>query len=259
MCTIAVLHRVHPAFPVVIAANRDEFYHRPSTPPGPWPGLPGVIAGRDESKGGTWMGATRGGFFVGLTNQRTYQGAEPTLRSRGGVVRDLLAAGSTREAERYLARLDASQYNPFNLMFGDAAGMKVAYARPAGAVEVREVPPGVHVLPNDVLDSPAFPKAARAAALLAPLAGQDWPAQRDALARALGDHQRPPLDQIEQPPPGAPFSWVFAQLLGAVCIHTPAYGTRSATIAALQDGALAHYLFADGPPCTAPFVDCLDR
>jgi uncharacterized protein with NRDE domain len=257
MCTIAVLHRVHPEFPVIVAANRDEFYDRPASGPAPWPGEPGIIAGRDHSKGGTWMGATRAGFFVGLTNQRTYQPADPARLSRGDVVLRALRAGSRSAAERYLRGLDATRYNPFNLLFGDASGVSVAYARETREIGVFDVGEGVQVLPNDTLNAQNFPKAARAAALIAPHAGQSWPALREALARALADHARPPLASLEQDPPGAPFSWVLTQLLGALCIHTPTYGTRSSTLLALSPHGLAHYLYADGAPCVTPFVSCL--
>ena len=98
MCTIVLLHRVHPRWPVVIAANRDEYYSRAASAPevltrDPVP----VLGGRDARHAGTWMGATQRGFFVGLTNQRTLRPADASRRSRGEVVLEALRRGS-REA-----------------------------------------------------------------------------------------------------------------------------------------------------------------
>ena len=75
------------------------------------------------------------------------------------------------------------------------------------------------------------------------------------LRDVVASHERAPLESIAQPPANSPFSRELVCELDAVCIHTPTYGTRSSTIAALAPGRAAHYLFASGPPCTTPFDD----
>ena len=211
---------------------------------------PRIVGGRDELYGGTWMGATERGLFVGITNQRSYGLGASSLRSRGEVVLEALRAGDTGGVTRMLEALDPSAYNSFNLLYGDAAGLRVAYSRREGTrVEIEAVPDGVHVLPNDCLDSGVFPKVERARAL-APTSG---PVEE--LAAVLRDHDRPPLDQVEDPPAGSRFTRELVRELHALCIHTPAYGTRSSTIVALAPGRVARYLFADGPPCTAALED----
>lgn len=251
MCTIVALFGVHPSFPLVVAANRDEFYARGATPPEVVSGSPRIVAGRDLQSGGTWMGATARGFFVGVTNQRSYSGAVQGLRSRGEVALAALRAGTIDGTGALVHALDPSEYNAFNLIYGDARGLRVAYVRrePPG-VEVVSLPQGVHVLSNDRMGSTEFPKAGRAMSLVAPHIDAPWDALAPALHDALADHALPPLDAVPDPPPG---SWVdrpLVQQLQAICIHTPAYGTRSSTILALEDGRVAHYLFANGPPCT---------
>lgn len=259
MCTVVAIKDRHPTYPLIVAANRDEFYARPSTPPRLVHTSPRAIAGTDLVKGGSWMGANERGFFVAVTNQRTNGGTDPSLASRGTIVLEALARRDLGEVDALFASLDAREYNPFNAIYGDASTLKVAYARKnAREVAVSELASGVWVLPNDRIGSPEFPKAARASELITPHVEAPWEVLTAELARTLGDHTKPPLESIAEPPPGARFDRSLLRELQALCIHTPAYGTRSATIIALRPGAVAHYLFAAGPPCSTPFVDVTD-
>jgi uncharacterized protein with NRDE domain len=182
------------------------------------------------------MGATDGGLFVGLTNQKGSSALARGLRSRGEVVLEALAAGGVEAIERYLEGLKPSEYLPFNLLYGTAEVLRVAYVRPeAQRVRWEDVPRGVHVLPNDVLDSPALPKVARARGLAESLAHEPWPELAKGLQRLLADHALPGMDSL--------------------CIHTPGYGTRSSAIVALAPGRVAHYLASDTAPCQGPFRD----
>lgn len=255
MCTLVILHRLRADLPLVVAANRDELYARAATGAALIPGEPPILAGSDVSSGGSWMGATASGLFVGLTNQRTWRPG-PGPRSRGTVVLEALRSGSVAGVERLLASLDPTELASFNLFFGDATRALVAYVRrEEGSVELVELEPGLHVLPNDRLGSPEFPKIRRAEALAAPLVELPWPALASGLHGLLGDHSKPALAEVPLPPADAPFPHELVRELQALCIHTPLYGTRSATVAALSPGRVEHYLFADGPPCTTPLRD----
>lgn len=256
MCTILILRHVHPEWPLILAANRDELLDRPSSGPRLLPGSPRILVpGVDQARGGTWMGVTDSGFFVGLTNQRgsLAQGMAP--RSRGEVVLQALRAGKMEAVERYLDTVDPSAFNPFNLLYGDAHQLRVAYARPSGTLLREDVPEGIHVLPNDGLDSPALPKVARARLLAAEHSRRPWPELARRLQELLADHHLPPEEQLPEPPPGAPFSRALARQLQALCIHTPTYGTRSSTLVALAPGRLAHVLASEAPPCQGVFRD----
>lgn len=254
MCTILFLYRVHPEFPLVVAANRDEFYTRPTSGPRLLLRSPRVLAGVDLRGGGTWMGANENGVVVGLTNQRTWRDPDPSARSRGEVVAAALAARSSAAIVELLGGLDARHYNAFNLLFGDADALFVAYARPgARSVEIVPAPEGVHVLPNDRLGAPGFPKADRARSLAEPIARAPWPVLRSGLAALLGDHERPPFEAIVEPPPGAVLDRRAVWHNEQICTHGDAYGTRSSTLVALRAGSVAHYEYADGPPCLTPF------
>ncbi len=263
MCTILYLYGIHPAFPLIVAANRDEQHARPSQQPGWLPGEPSVLAGLDLQAGGTWLGATAQGLMVGLTNQRTYALPDPALRSRGEVVLQALRTRDARELHAQLRQLRPQEYNPFNLLFGDAGGLWVAYSRPERAeIEVEPAPVGVHVLPNDRIGAPGFPKAQRALELLgagSALRELSWAVLSQRLASVLADHCLPELARVPVPPAHSFFDHDAARRLQAICLHGEGYGTRCASIIALRPGELAHYLHAAGPPCRADFVELAQR
>jgi uncharacterized protein with NRDE domain len=266
MCTIVALHRVHPKYSLLVAANRDEMYARATSGPGvllesptsSWSGAgaPRAIGGRDLEKGGTWLGATRDGFLVAVTNQRSYGSRDDSLKSRGQLVIDLLATGSVRAARELLERTDAREYNAFNLLFGDGESLLVGYARrEAEAVAIEELAPGkTWILANDKIGSSEFPKTKRAAELAAPLSALDFPELATQARAMLADHEKPPIDEVPVPP-NSRFPRELLRELQALCIHTPAYGTRSSSLVAIGDHRVHRYLFADGPPCTTAFED----
>lgn len=259
MCTIVMLADVHPEAPLIVAANRDEYYHRRAT--GPQVLVDGptrVLGGRDEVRAGTWMGVTARGFFVGVTNQRTGRPADTSLRSRGEVVLAALTLGDTTAVERYVRALDGRAYNAFNLAFGDAGALRVAYVRrEEPLVTVVALPSGVHVLANDRLDSPDFPKAQRAARRVESetLRTRGWDALARSLMGVLADHEVPPEETLPPAPPGSLMPAALLRRLQALCVHTPVYGTVSATMLALAPGRVQRYLYADGAPCRASFRD----
>jgi uncharacterized protein with NRDE domain len=257
MCTVLILRHVHPEWPLILAANRDELYERPTSGPQLLPGSPRILVpGVDQVRGGTWMGVTDGGFFVGLTNQRGGNAQGPAPRSRGEVVLSALRARNIEAIERYLDMLDPAGFNPFNLLYGDARTLRVAYARQDQPRILREdVPPGIHVLPNDVLDAPELPKVARARMLAAEHVRKPWPLLSQALQQLMADHHLPDDAQLPESPPGTTYSREQARRFQALCIHTPYYGTRSSTLLALDPDRVAHCQVSEKPPCQHSFQD----
>jgi uncharacterized protein with NRDE domain len=258
MCTLVLLRHVHPQWPLVLAANRDEVYARPASGPEVLLDSPRAVGGRDLVRQGTWMGVTEGGLFVGLTNQRGSVNLVPAPRSRGEVVMRALAAGSVEGIERYLEGLRPSEYNPFNLLYGTAEELRVVHVRPESERMVsEEVPAGVHVLPNDVLDAPGMPKVARARRLAEAAARRPWPECVEVLRALLADHELPERVPEELLDEGVdtPELREWLRHLQALCIHTPGYGTRSSAILALAPGRVAHYLASDEAPCRGEFRD----
>jgi uncharacterized protein with NRDE domain len=161
----------------------------------------------------------------------------------------LLRAGNRERGRELLSGLDARQYNPFNLLFGDAGGLLLGYGRSdRAAIELAAVPEGVHVLPNDRLDSPDIPKVETIHRRLRG-SGELGPKElRARLADVLADTGLADPERVEAPPPGSPLSAELAHRLSAIAIETERYGTRSSAIVALQPGTCAGFWYADGPP-----------
>jgi uncharacterized protein with NRDE domain len=257
MCTILALVSVRADYPLIIATNRDEFFARPTRGPELLMRAPRAVGGRDALAGGTWMGVTDTGLFVGVTNQRTQAPPDPAKRSRGGVVMEALACGGAEAVRAYIAGLDGRAYNPFNLMWGGLDGLYTAYARSdTRELVVERVPPGIHVLPNDRLDSPDFFKVARAQSLLGDVASLPFEACVARLEQALQDRATAPLPAAEAPAEARGLPPALSAALSALAVVTPHYGTRSSTVTAFANGGLRHYRYADGPPGT-PFVDVM--
>jgi uncharacterized protein with NRDE domain len=256
MCTIIALRGVRADFPLVLATNRDEFYARRSAGPARILEQPSTVGGRDLEAGGTWMGVTAAGLFVGVTNQRTLVAPDRSKRSRGELVMRALAHGDVAQIRGFLAHEDGREFNAFNLMFGDARALYAAYGRSSQReIEVEPVPEGIHVLPNDRLDAPDFLKVERARHLLAAHVSAAWPELRARLAETLADGVVPPIEAIPNPPPESVLDRAFLARLAALCVRTPVYGTRSSTIVALTPGGVGAYWYADGPPDQTAFAD----
>lgn len=250
MCTIAILVGVTEP-PVVLGANRDELYARDTRPPQVL--APGVAGGLDAQSGGTWLAVNRNGQFAAVTNQRALDTPPPGLRSRGLAVKELAAASNQ---DGYVAAIDPRHYASMNLVWGDAERVSIAYLRRDGSREVQQLPRGVHVLCNDRIGADGYPRGDRLrTAIEAALRdGTSWDVLAPRLVRALGDHARVPLADV--PPSHLPAE--LARELTATCIHSEHYGTRSATLLALEPRRVASYLHADGPPCTTPFTDRME-
>ncbi|MBI5517212.1 MAG: NRDE family protein [Deltaproteobacteria bacterium] len=254
MCTITILRGVHPRHPLLVAANRDEYRSRAWDPPALLHPSPRAWGGRDRAKGGTWLGVTERGFFVGLTNQRTYRPADPSRRSRGEVVTEALRLNETARVEALLGALDPRDYNPFNLVFGDLSALRVAYVRPEG-LQVHPLGDGVHVLANDRLRAPTMPKTLRAEALARALPEGPWEAVQHRLGALLGDHHTPEDGLLPEPPAGALMPRMLLKALQALCVHAGVYGTVSSTVLSLGRERVERYLFAPGPPCRTAFTE----
>jgi uncharacterized protein with NRDE domain len=251
MCTIVAIRNVRPDLPLVLATNRDEYFRRPSTSAVRLLERPPTVGGRDLVAGGTWMGVNQRGLFVGVTNHRG-DTRDPNKRSRGELVIESLKLADSDRIADYLMSLDGSAFNAFNLMWGDHSSLRVAYGRAdQREIELEHVPDGVHVLPNDRLDSPDFVKVARVNELLAPVLHAEPSAFVAGVQAMLGDRKLPAVSAIHDPR----LDTEFLRQLAAICVRTPDYGTRSSTVVCLQNEAVGAYWVAEGPPDVTPFVE----
>lgn len=221
MCLILVAWQVHPDWPLVVAANRDEFYARRSAGADFWPDHPGVLAGRDLEAGGTWLGISRTGRFAALTNYRDPAANRPDAPSRGHLVADFLTGHLG--IDDYLAALSPADYNGVNLLLGDATGNGRLLAFSNVSMEKHEVAPGVYGLSNALLDTPWPKVGAGKTAFEAALAALP---DEIGLWRLLRDDTIHPDDAL--PATGVPLEW--ERLLSAAFIRGTDYGTRCSTV-----------------------------
>lgn len=214
MCLIALAYKVHPRFPLIVAANRDEFTERPTVPAHWWPAAPHILAGRDLRAGGTWMGVTRNGLFAALTNHRDLDRAPVDGPSRGLLVRNAL--------DGTLNTTDNSQYEGFNLLYGSFDALRYHNNIEPSDVEMM---PGVHGLSNALLDTP-WPKVERTKAALVDAMNLPDDRLTEALFSLLGDDHRAADERL----PDTGLDLERERALSPVFIRTEGYGTRCSTV-----------------------------
>ncbi len=238
MCTLALLLR--PGL-LAVSGNRNERLDRPASPPAVHDG---VLAPRDESAQGTWLGLNRHRLFVCITN-RTRAVLDPARRSRGLLVRDALQARSARALHADLARLDPAQYNGFHLVYADLEAAFVTVGTGA-TLQQHALPAGaVHLITERSYGAGEGEREAAARADFA----DAWDPKHLAQASA-GELRawREPMRRHAREP------------LESACVHadTWGYGTRSSLQLCLREGAAAA-LWTDGHPCTNPPRDLADE
>jgi uncharacterized protein with NRDE domain len=220
MCLILVAWRAHPRYPCVVAANRDEYFGRPTAEADWWPEDSTILAGRDLQAGGTWLGVSRGGRFAALTNFRDPSRFKVNAPSRGALVTSFLhSAAPTSEALSAIAEQGA-HCNPFNVLCSDGRELGV-YESTTG--EGRILAPGVYALSNHLLDTP-WPKVRQAKSRLAE-ALEELP-QSAAMLDLLRDSEPAVDDDL----PRTGVSLELERMLSSAFVLGNDYGTRCSTI-----------------------------
>lgn len=224
MCVIFFAYRAHPEFPLILLANRDEFYERPTAAAHAWQDAPEIFAGRDLVHGGTWLGITTAGRFAAVTNYRDPAAAKGKL-SRGDLVGDFL---KTRvPVEDYLLEIQrrAADFSGFNLLVGELSPTRQSLGYYSNrADEIRILAPGLYGLSNHLLDTP-WQKVEKGKAELAKLL-QSGSAEKPELFEILAD--RTLAEDADLPDTG--IGYEREKLLSSIFIETPIYGTRSSSV-----------------------------
>jgi uncharacterized protein with NRDE domain len=222
MCLILLAHKVHPDYPLVLAANRDERYSRPTAAAAFWGDHPQIYGGRDLEQGGTWLGITRSGRIAAVTNFRDGHAAKNSARSRGELVSAFLR-GNQPGAD-YIEKVgrEAQSYNGFSLIAGDLD--ELHYLSNRGS-HVTAIAPGIHGLSNHLLDTP-WPKVEQGKKILAGLLQHETQELIDGLLAVLADRAVAPDHMLPDTGIGVPHE----RVLSPAFIISPAYGTRSSTV-----------------------------
>ena len=246
MCTLVILRRPGHAWPLLLAANRDEMLDRPCQPPARhWPDRPEVVAGRDELAGGTWLGVNDHGVTAAVLNRLGSLGPTADKRSRGELVLEALDHADASAAAEALAALDGSAYRSFNLVIADNRDAYWVRSTGTERVDVAPVPAGLSMITSGELNEK---DSARLRNYLDPFrdaappdvdAG-DWSAWEALLASRLYDAADDPTE--------------------ALCIVTDrGYGTVSSSLIALPSpehaGQGAVWRFAPGCPGDVDYAE----
>jgi len=222
MCLILIAIHQRPEYKLVLLANRDEYYERPSQSPHFWEEDPDILAGRDLIAGGTWLGVTKKGRIAAVTNYRDPSSLKPEAPSRGKLVSRFLSGAMGPRAYLDLIRKERDRYNGFNLILGYPDRLFWYSNRMDEVVPLFQ---GIYGLSNRLLYTP-WPKVVRAKSLLEEILRAETKLSPEPLFRLLQDRYRP-LD-TELPSTGVPLEW--ERILSPIFIASPTYGTRSSTI-----------------------------
>ncbi len=227
MCLILFSHKVIPGIALQLAANRDEFFARPTTPAAWWPDHPHILAGRDLQAGGTWLGVSRSGRYAALTNFRDPASRRDDAPSRGALISDFLLSEETPAG--YLEQIAprTSQYNGFSLLVGQGTDLWFLSNRGQQAVKVA---PGIHGLSNHLLDEP-WPKVTKGISKLGTLVAQPFAAED--YFSVLADETQ--ASDAELPRTGIAIE--RERKSSAIRIRDAVYGTRCSTVLRIaEDG-----------------------
>ena len=226
MCLILFAWKQHPLYPLIIAANRDEYFNRPTDPLRPWQDNPDIIAGRDLESQGTWLGISKKHRLAAVTNFREPGFQMETPISRGLLVSDFLESSHT--APHYLQELEPQYplYRGFNLLLWDGNGLYYSSNRHE---QLLQLLPGIYGLSNHLLDTD-WPKVVRGKTLLSQHIQQNN-IQKDKLFNILFDQTLP--DEQSVPQTGLTSDWEKA--LSTIYIDRDEYGTRASTIVLLNN------------------------
>ncbi|MHB8969141.1 MAG: NRDE family protein [Pirellulaceae bacterium] len=235
MCLLAIQYRLVPESPILVATNRDEQFDRLSQPPSIQSGKPRVLCGVDQQAGGTWLGVNQHGLFVAACNRIRLM---PPLgpRSRGALCRDLLRAGSARQAvDMALEELSTGTYDGVNYVIADAESGWVVHG--SEEAEVVQLEDGLSIVSNGDVNDPRDERVKMAQRLLT-LQTLDSPVKFLAVASKV--FARAPS------PPGRP----------SMVVRNKSRGTVSSALISLgKKPRDAIFQYAGGPPDQTKYED----
>jgi uncharacterized protein with NRDE domain len=254
VCLLIALFQVIPDAPLMVAANRDERLDRPAVAMTVLRAAsPRILGGRDELAGGTWLAVNEHGVVAGLTNQPSADGRDPGKRSRGELPLAFTAHKTAAEAVAAVrAELNPADYNPCWMLVGDRQSLFSVGIAGGSAPEVEQLGPGLHILEN----APLRARSAKADLVRQLVASERalrpaGPAGTQAALDAVLALHQPAIAEPRTDDTGR----TWPPEISAPCVHTDAYGTRSAMTVCLPAGGEPVVRVAEGRPCEHAFLD----
>lgn len=221
MCLIVFGYRNVPDYYLVMAANRDEFYERPTRSARFWKSNPDLLAGKDLKAGGTWLGIRKNGRFAAITNYRDMNSYDPHAKSRGKLVSGYLK--SEDSPKKYLSQLqqNAGEYNGFNLLVGDLSGF-YHYSNRENRINL--IKPGIHGISNALLNT-AWPKVEESKDKFSTYTHEQKLTESN-LFDLLLNKKTWPVQEL----PETGLTDEMEKAVSACFIQSPDYGTRCSTL-----------------------------
>ncbi len=214
MCLITFAYKSHAKYKFILAANRDEFYARPTAVAHWWEDHKEILGGRDLQAKGTWMAIHRNGRFAAVTNYRDIQNINANAQSRGDLPVNFLLSNERPSVYSRSVKKEGEKYNGFNLITLDEELAYVSNYDP----EVQLLDPGVYGLSNALLDTP-WPKVEKAKRAFNTLIQQ--PFTLGQLIEIMQDTETAPDEHL----PATGLDYQREKAVSAMCIRTPDYGT----------------------------------
>jgi uncharacterized protein with NRDE domain len=228
MCLILLSYDIHPVYRMVLAANRDEYYDRPTAPLAFHDDSPEILGGRDLKHQGMWLGVTRNGRIAAITNYRDPGFNILNAPSRGFLVRDFLAGDSSPEDYLEEVQSQKDRYNGYNLLVGDR--YELFYYSNRGN-RIQKLKSGTYGLSNHLLDT-SWPKIAKGKSGLENLLNGKGDLNSEDIFKLLKDDSYPPDRML--PDTGVGLEW--ERILSPLFICSEFYGTRSSSIILVERG-----------------------
>ncbi len=222
MCLILFAWRQNAEYPLVLMANRDEFYKRPTAQASVWDEHSAIIAGKDLKGNGSWLGVTRQGRWAALTNYRAPSEMKPNAPTRGHLVSDYLKCEVSPQDYLHQILPSASAFNGFNLLVGNLH--ELWYFSNKGN-KVKEVKGGIHGLSNHLLNTP-WPKVERGKKKMAATLAQPGGLHYSTLIAHMHDTQRAPDSDLPQTGVGLSAE----RMLSPMFIESEGYGTCCSSV-----------------------------
>jgi uncharacterized protein with NRDE domain len=231
MCLLIIAYNIHPEFRLIVAANRDEYYSRPTRFLGFWEENPDILAGKDLKSMGTWLGITRKGRFSAITNYRDPKAVKEGRPSRGLLVRRFLESELSPEEYLRSVKEESLKYNPFNLIVGDLKELWYYSNR----ADIKRLEPGLYGLSNHLLDTP-WPKVRKAKQRLKKIV-EDEKVDVEKIFSVLKDRSIPPDHEL----PDTGVGYEKERMLAPIFIESPDYGTRSSSVILMGEKVVHFY------------------
>ncbi len=223
MCLILFALNQHPQYKLIMAANRDEFFKRPTLDANFWIEKHSILGGRDIQSGGTWLGINKNGRFIAITNFRDPNNEKNNARSRGELSNEFLS--QNLDVSTFLSDVSKNKhhYNGFNLLLSDDC-FDSMYHYSNISDQSSKIIDGIHGLSNHLLDTP-WPKIQSGKNYLSSIIKSESIDMYE-IIEILKSNKKAPDNLL----PETGISYDLEKKLSPVFISMKGYGTRCSTV-----------------------------